>query len=218
MKTQLPRTTILLVDDHALFREGAARLLGVERDFDVVGRCGSVEEALGILRSTRVDLVLLDLDLGQERGFQFFKPARDGGFTGRVLIVAGVVSLFEARRLIHCGAAGVFLKQNPPNLLVEAMRTVMRGELYFDPALQGTLHSDSDSGSGSTPPPKALTSREQAVLSGVAEGLSNKEIAARVHVSEALVKATLQQLFDKNGVRTRSQLVRIALEQYSAQF
>jgi DNA-binding NarL/FixJ family response regulator len=218
MKAQLPRTTILLVDDHALFREGAARLLGVERDFDVVGRCGSVEEALGILRSTRVDLVLLDLDLGQERGFQFFKPARDGGFAGRVLIVAGVVSLFEARRLIHCGAAGVFLKQNPPNLLVEAMRTVMRGELYFDPALQGTLHSDSDSGSGSTPPPKALTSREQAVLSGVAEGLSNKEIAARVHVSEALVKATLQQLFDKNGVRTRSQLVRIALEQYSAQF
>jgi DNA-binding NarL/FixJ family response regulator len=173
-----------------------------------------VEEALGILRSTRVDLVLLDLDLGQERGFQFFKPALDGGFTGRVLVVAGVVSHFEARRLIHCGAAGVFLKQNPPNLLVEAMRTVMRGERYFDPLLQDTLHADS----GSMDPPKALTSREQAVLSGVAEGLSNKEIAARVHVSEALVKATLQQLFEKNGVRTRSQLVRIALEQYSNQF
>jgi len=214
MKAQLPRTKILLVDDHALFREGAARLLGVERDFDVVGRCGSVEEALGILRSTRVDLVLLDLDLGQQRGFQFFKPARDGGFTGRVLIVAGVVSLFEARRLIHCGAAGVFLKQNPPNLLVEAMRAVMRGHVYLDTAIEDCSHSNR----ASTNPPKALTSREQAVLSGVAEGLSNKEIAARVHVSEALVKATLQQLFDKNGVCTRSQLVRIALEQYSAQF
>jgi DNA-binding NarL/FixJ family response regulator len=94
------------------------------------------------------------------------------------------------------------------------MRTVMRGERYFDPLLQDTLHADS----GSMDPPKALTSREQAVLSGVAEGLSNKEIAARVHVSEALVKATLQQLFEKNGVRTRSQLVRIALEQYSNQF
>jgi len=214
MRANLPRTKILLVDDHALFREGAARLLGVERDFDVVGRCGSVEEALGVLRSTQVDLVLLDLDLGQERGFQFFKPAVDGGFTGRVLMVAAVVSLFEARRLIHCGAAGVFLKQSPPHLLVEAMRAVMRGQLYIDPALQDCLHAES----GLEEPPKALTSREQAVLSGVAEGLSNKEIAARVHVSEALVKATLQQLFDKNGVRTRSQLVRIALEQYSAQF
>jgi DNA-binding NarL/FixJ family response regulator len=214
MRANLLRTKILLVDDHALFREGAARLLGVERDFDVVGRCGSVEEALGVLRSTQVDLVLLDLDLGQERGFQFFKPAVDGGFTGRVLMVAAVVSLFEARRLIHCGAAGVFLKQSPPHLLVEAMRAVMRGQLYIDPALQDCLHAES----GLEEPPKALTSREQAVLSGVAEGLSNKEIAARVHVSEALVKATLQQLFDKNGVRTRSQLVRIALEQYSAQF
>ena len=214
MKAQLPRTTILLVDDHALFREGAARLLGVERDFYVVGRCGSVEEAFGILRSTQVDLVLLDLDLGQERGFQFFKPARDGGFTGRVLVVAAVVSLFEARRLIHCGAAGVFLKQNPPGLLVEAMRAVMRGQPYIDPALQDHLHPRS----ASTNAAQAFNSREQAVLSGVAEGLSNKEIAARVHVSEAVVKFTLQQLFDKNGVRTRSQLVRIALEQYSAQF
>jgi len=214
MKAQPRRTTILLVDDHALFREGAARLLGAERDFEVVGCCGSLEEALGILRSTKVDLVLLDLDLGRERGFQFFKPALDGGFAGRVLVVAAVVSHFEMRRLIHSGAAGIFLKQSPPNRLVEALRAVMRGQLYTDPALQDDLHSHSES----TNLKKALTSREQAVLSGVAEGLSNKEIAARVHVSEALVKAILQQLFDRNGVRTRSQLVRIALEQHSAQF
>jgi two-component system nitrate/nitrite response regulator NarL len=214
MKEQLPRTTILLIDDHALFREGVARLLSAERDFDVVGGCGSVEEALGILRSTEVDLVLLDLDLGQERGFKFFKPARDAGFTGRVLVVAAIVSHFEARRLIQCGAAGVFLKQSPPNLLVEAMRAVMRGHVYLDTAIEDCSHSNR----ASTNPPKALTSREQAVLTGVAEGLSNKEIAARVHVSESLVKFTLQQLFDKNGVRTRSQLVRIVLEQFSAQF
>ena len=87
----------------------------------------------------------------------------------------------------------------------------MSGKLYIDRALQDCLHLDS----GFKNSPNVLTSREQAVLSGVAEGLSNKEIAARVHVSEALVKAVLQQLFDKNGVRTRSQLVRIALEQYA---
>ena len=65
---------------------------------------------------------------------------------------------------------------------------------------------------------RPLNERERAVLGGVFEGLTNKEIAARVHISEALVKATLQQLFEKHGVRTRSQLVRIALEQYSHQF
>ena len=157
---------------------------------------------------------MLDLNLGQGRGFEFFKPARDGGFAGRVLVVAAVVSVFDARRLIHSGAAGVFLKQSPPNLLIEAMRAVMRGQLYVDPVLQDCFREES----GFKEPTKALTSREQAVLSGVAEGLSNKEIAARMYVSEALVKAALQQLFDKNGVRTRSQLVRIALEQYSAPF
>ena len=132
MEAQLPGTRILLVDDHALFREGAARLLDAERDLKVVGRCGSVDEALEILGSTGVDLVLLDVDLGRERGFQFFKPARDNGFGGRVLVVAAVLSVFEARRLMQAGAAGVFLKQNPPNLLVDAIRSVMDGQLYID--------------------------------------------------------------------------------------
>src|SRR6266849_3423536 len=209
MEAQLPGTRILLIDDHALFREGAARLLDAERDLKVVGRCGSVDEALEILGSTGVELVLLDVDLGKGRGFHFFKPAGENGFAGRVLVVAAVLSVFEARRLMEAGAAGVFLKQNPPNLLVDAIRSVMDGQLYIDPALQDYLRSDAEPRNS----PEALTGRQQAVLSAVVEGLANKEIAARVHISEALVKATLQQLFEKHGVRTRSQLVRIALEQ-----
>jgi DNA-binding NarL/FixJ family response regulator len=202
------KTRILLIDDHALFREGAARLLDAEPNLQVVGLCGSVEEALAILGSEQVDLVLLDLDLGKERGFRFFEPAREIGFTGRVMVVAGVVGLFEARRLVQSGAAGIFLKQNPPKLLVDAIRTVMAGTLFFDPALRDL----SDSSPGSTTSHDDLTSRDQAVWDGVVEGLTNKEIASRVHISEALVKVTLQQLFDRHGVRTRSQLVRIALE------
>jgi two-component system nitrate/nitrite response regulator NarL len=111
-------------------------------------------------------------------------------------------------------AGGIFLKLNPPNLLVNAIRAVMGGQVYIDPALQDGLRPHTEPQKG----PETLTGREQAVLTGVVEGLTNKEIAARVHISEALVKATLQQLFEKHSVRTRSQLVRIALEQYSAQF
>jgi DNA-binding NarL/FixJ family response regulator len=209
MSTKLSKTRILLVDDHALFREGAARLLDAEPDLEVAGRCGSVEEALAILNSARVDLVLLDVDLGKERGFQFFKPALEMGFRGRVLIVAGVVGIFEARRLIQSGANGILLKQSPPNVLVEAIRIIIGGAVYLDPALKDNLNADDASSESS----RELTSRDQAVWNGVVEGLSNKEIASRVHISEALVKVTLQQLFDKHGVRTRSQLVRIALEQ-----
>jgi DNA-binding NarL/FixJ family response regulator len=205
---------ILLVDDHTLFREGAARLLAAERDLDVVGQCGSVEEALKILTSIPVDLVVLDLDLGKERGFDFFRPARQSGFYGPILVVAAVVSPFEVRRLTHLSAAGIFLKQSSPPMLVEAIRGVMSGQRRIDPALQDLLAVPTER----NPSAELLTEREQSVLKGVFEGLSNKEIAARVHISEALVKATLQQLFEKNQVRTRSQLVRIALEQYSRQF
>ncbi len=113
MKALTSNTRVFLIDDHALFREGAARLLDSESDLEVAGSCGSVQEALAVLGSIKVDLVLLDVDLGKERGFDFFKPAREIGFSGRILVVAGVVSLFEARRLIQSGAAGIFLKQNP---------------------------------------------------------------------------------------------------------
>jgi DNA-binding NarL/FixJ family response regulator len=197
------------VDDHALFREGAARLLNAVPELEVVGSCGSVEEALRVLESTQIDVVLLDVDLRKERGFQFFKPAEEIGFKGRVLIVASLVGLFEARRLIQLGASGIFLKQNSPELLVEAIETIVKGEQYLDPSLGDNLYSDI----GTSQCREDLSSREMAVWSGVVEGLTNKEIASRVHISEPLVKITLQQLFDRHGVRTRSQLVRIALEQ-----
>jgi DNA-binding NarL/FixJ family response regulator len=213
MANQISPTRLLLLDDHALFREGAARLLNGEPDFQVVGSCGSIKEALAILSTTKVDVLLLDVDLGKERCFGFFKPARENGFSGKILVVAAVVSPFELRRLIQSGVAGVFLKQNTVNLLVDAIRSVMQCNTYIDPALQDHLRADAPL----TLLRGALTDRERAVLSGVCEGLANKEIAARVHISEALVKATLQQLFDKHGVRTRSQLVRVALEQYSEQ-
>jgi len=194
-----------------LFREGAARLLDAEPGLEVAGCCGSVEEALATLRVIEVDLVLLDVDLGKERGFQFFRPAREIGFQGRILVVAGVVGLFEARRLIQSGAAGIFLKQNPPKLLVDAIRTIMSGSIFYDPALRENLNA----GPAASTSHDELTSRDREVWNGVVEGLTNKEIASRVHISEALVKVTLQQLFEKHGVRTRSQLVRIALEQRS---
>ena len=205
---------ILLVDDHALFREGAARLLEREPGFEIAGCCASIEEALSILASSPVDLVLLDLDLGKERGFQFFEPARKMGFGGRIMIVAGVVGVFEARRLIQSGVAGIFLKQNPPDLLVSAIRSISEASIFIDPGLRERLAEQPGDSHGH----HDLSSRDREVWNGVVEGLTNKEIASRVHISEALVKVTLQQLFEKYGVRTRGQLVRIALEQQSNQF
>lgn len=203
---------ILLVDDHALFRESVARALREEPDFEIE-HCGSIQEALEILREKPVDIVLLDYDLGFERGSKFLPVAVRAGFAGRVLIVTAWVSDQEARRLIRQGVAGIFLKHNPLGTLAEAIRAVGSGGSWLDQrylrVLAGTepLPVETDS-------PKSLSERERKVLRYLLEGLTNKEIAIRLLVSETSVKTILQRLFLKSGVRTRSQLVRVALEQY----
>ena len=206
---------ILLVDDHALFRESVARLLQTEPDFEVVAHCESVEKGASILEQRRVDIVLLDFDFGQRDGRDFMRLARERGFDGRVLLVTAGVHEREAADLIRNGVSGVFMKHNSSALLTQAIRDVMAGKVWFEQELL----KDVINASASRPAAQSerFTQRERVVLSYVFEGLANKEIATRIGVSESSVKATLQQLFSKTGVRTRSQLVRITLEQYKNQ-
>jgi DNA-binding NarL/FixJ family response regulator len=205
---------ILLVDDHALFRESVARFLEGEPGFEVAGGCGTIEEARTLLREKQVDLVLLDFDLGQRDGVDFMRIAEEIGFRGKVLVVTAGVGEADAASLIRQGIVGIFPKHNSPVLLAEAIRAVMAGKVWFEPSqLQKIIEHAAFQKDDPTPSGK-LTERERQVLSFVLEGLANKEIAERLSVSESSVKATLQQLFAKTGVRTRSQLVRVALEQH----
>jgi DNA-binding NarL/FixJ family response regulator len=203
--------TVLLVDDHTLFRESVARMLGAEAGF-VVSDCGSVSQALASLRERKIDVVLLDFDLGTNDGIDFMREAKQLGFAGRVLVVTAGVEDHEAASLVESGVAGIFLKHNSAALLAQGIRDVAAGKAWFDSDL---LQVAIRGRAGPHPAPLAsLTQRERDVLSYVFEGLANKEISARLGVSESSVKATLQQLFSKTGVRTRSQLVRVALEQH----
>src|SRR5689334_6669044 len=204
------KTRILLVDDHALFRESVARVL----DQVDVDHCGSIRDALLRLAERTYDLVLLDHDLGAERASQFLPAARQAGFEGRVLVVTAWISENEARRLMRQGVAGIFLKQAPLQNLMESIRIVSAGGTYLDPSLQRI-------GERNLPQPElaapVFSDRQRKVLRQVLEGLSNKEIAWRLQISESYVKAILQGLFQKTGVRTRGQLVRVAFEQYEDQ-
>jgi DNA-binding NarL/FixJ family response regulator len=205
------RIRLLLLDDHVLFREGLSRLLASEPDFEMVGNCGTSAEALEVLKGSPVDIVLLDFDLGDDHGSQFIAAARHAGYPGKILMVTAGMDAAESSIALQLGASGIFLKHNSPVTLAKAIRLVASGEMWVD---QRVIHLMADGihrreGLGFQ---KVLTEREQQVLRGIFEGLSNKEIAARLGVSESAVKATLQQLFQKTRVRTRSQLVRIALE------
>jgi len=215
-KTAEQALHILLLDDHALFRESVSRLLSAEAGFDVVAHCGAIEEALQVLRRKPIDLILLDFDLGERDGREFLRMAREQGFKGKVLLVTAGIDAGATSQLIRSGISGVFRKHDSAALLAQGIRDVMAGKVWLEQEqVQTALRTESATPQSAGA--RQFTERERQVLSFVFEGLANKEIAARIGVSEGSVKSTLQQLFSKTGVRTRSQLVRIVLEQYRDQ-
>jgi DNA-binding NarL/FixJ family response regulator len=206
---------ILLVDDHGLFRESLSRLLESEPDFRIAGACATSAEALEVLRLEAVDIVLLDYDLGDENGLAFLEQAKRVRSRVRILMVTAGMTDQGTLRAFEAGSSGIFLKHSPPDELVEAIHKVMNGELWLDSRAIRSLVGGVRVKSEEQQSADSLTPRERAVLKAVFEGLSNKEIAAKLQISESSVKAALQQLFEKTGVRTRSQLVRIALEHHA---
>jgi two-component system, NarL family, nitrate/nitrite response regulator NarL len=203
----------LLIDDHALFRQSVAYSLAADPNL-CVEHCASIRDALTMLSQRSFDLVLLDHDLGAERASQFLPAARQIGYEGRVLVVTAWVSDTEARRLMRQGVNGIFLKQGELRELAAAIRAVAAGATWFDRSFAALGEDPSASPQAAAP---AFNERQRKVLRCVLEGLSNKEIAWRLQISESYVKAILQSLFQKTGVRTRGQLVRVAVEQYEDQ-
>jgi two-component system, NarL family, nitrate/nitrite response regulator NarL len=205
---------LFLLDDHALFREGLARLLEGQPGFVIAGKADSSRTALAQLGSAQADIVLLDVDLGADRALDFVRSARQQSFEGRILVVTAGVSDAEAIQLVQAGVAGILHKHNPPDALCDAIRRVAAGEVHLEPRYLRPLFSSMDE-TGDAPP--RLTTRELAIMRLVLRGLANKEIGADLNISESAVKAALRVIFDKVGVRTRSQLVKIAIEQYRDQ-
>src|ERR1700716_3538019 len=124
---------LLLVDDHAMFRESLARSLERETDFKIVGLCSSSSEAVPLLKRG-VDMVLLDVDLGAGRAMEFLEAARKAGYEGRVLIVTAGISGQEAVQLIHSGVAGIVHKQHSVQDLCNSIRKVAAGESCLETA------------------------------------------------------------------------------------
>ncbi len=206
---------ILLVDDHAMFREGIVRMLETEPDMKVVGQSGSVREALDMLAPSGATLVLLDVDLGTERALDFVVGAQKQGFTGKILIVTAGMSDLEAVQLVQAGVGGILHKHHSADVLCAAIRQTASGEVYLEKSYLGPLFRSVDRSRPTGRP--SLTERDKSVLRFVFQGLTNREIGEQLHISEGAVKASLRLVFDKLGVRTRAQLVKVALEQYKDQ-
>jgi two-component system nitrate/nitrite response regulator NarL len=207
---------LLVVDDHAMFREGLGGALEKEPDMTVVATCESAAQALARLESTRPTLVLLDFDLGSERALDFVLEAKRREFQGRILVLTAGVSDQEAIQLVRAGAHGIVHKHNTIQVLCGFIRQTANGEVCLEKDHLRPLFSTLDQSRTRTRPP--LTERDKSVLRYIFQGLPNKAMAERIGVSEGAIKGSMRQLFQKLGVRTRAQVVKVALEQYRDQF
>lgn len=206
---------LFLVDDHGMFREGLARVLEKEPDLKVVGQSASASEALTQLPASGAAMILLDVDLGTERAVDFVIGAKRQNFDGKILVLTAGVSGPEAVQLVQAGVAGILHKHHSTSVLCHTIRQVAAGEVCLEKDYLTHLFRTVDRTRGPVQP--KLTERDKTVLRFIFQGLTNKEIAARLEISEGAVKASLRQLFEKLNVRTRAQLVKIALEQYRDQ-
>ena len=214
--TQENRIRLLLLDDQALLRASLAHFLASEEDLTVVGECGTPTQALEMLQTAPVDVVLLDFAHAMEAGGGLISAAYRHGFEGRFLIVAETTEAKAAAFAIRIGASGIFLKSEAPHRLVLAIKVVATGGVWLEPRIVRLLAEESvgrfASASNGDGYASLLTDREQRVLHGILGGLTNRKIGENLGLSESSVKTAVQQLFYRAGVRTRGQLVRVALE------
>jgi two-component system, NarL family, nitrate/nitrite response regulator NarL len=207
------KVRILLLDDHTIFRQGLVNLLNNQPGLDLPLHCGSVGEALLGLAVVDPDVVLLDVDLGAESGIDFLAQARRNGFEGPVLVLTAGISRHEEQLLQNNGVSGILRKDVSIDELAARIREAA--------GIQAQNHFGIPGETGDALPgakrQKTLTSREIEVLRLIIEGHANKQIAHELECSESSVKGIIQQLFNKSGTRTRSQLVRATLEQYRDQ-
>lgn len=203
---------IYLLDDHGLFREGLRRLLDADERFIIAGQNGDPARALEDLGTMPVDVLILDYDLGSENALTLLEPLRKMNFPGKTLIVTAGLPDKDALALIKGGISGIFHKQESPEDLQRAIVEVAQGRVLIDQQYLQSLVA-------AVQPQESprFTERERTTMRYLLQGLANKEIAANLNISESAVKATLQQLFSKTGVRTRSQLVLLAIEKYRDQ-
>ena len=201
---------VVLFDEHDLLRASLAHLLASQAGLEIVA-CGNLAKALDILGTSPVEIVLLDFDHDVRRAHHFLTASREAGYSGSFLIIAADGEVRAAAAALKLGASGIFLKSGAPERLIHAIKVVANGETWIDPKVVQLL-ADQLANEQPNSHETTLPDREQQVLRGILAGLTNRKIGENMGLSESSVKNIVQRLFSKAGVKTRTQLVRVALQ------
>lgn len=210
---------ILLVDDHAIIRAGLRMLIESRPGFQMIGECGNQAEALSLAQSEHPDIILLDLDLGQENGLDFLDELlKVTKGRSRVIVLTGDRDPRKHARAVRLGALGVVLKDRAPEVLLLAVEKVMGGETWLEPHIMASALNDLwKSRQPESVDPEAekiasLTDRERQVIVLVAKGFKNQKIGETLFISEPTVRRHLGTIFAKLDVTDRLELLVYAIE------
>ncbi|RQD72255.1 MAG: DNA-binding response regulator [Tindallia sp. MSAO_Bac2] len=200
---------VMIVDDHALIRQGLMKVLSLDPAIQVVTEAEDGGEAIEKALSMELDVILMDINMPQINGIMAVKKIRER--MPDMAIIALTIHDQEEYlvELIQCGVSGYVLKDVRPDELITAIKKVANGESFIPAALTGKIFKELSrlTGGSKQPDPDMLTPRELEVLQEVANGLSNKEIAGKLFISEKTVKNHLTNIFQKCNVSDRTSAV-----------
>lgn len=210
--------SILIADDHPIFRDGLRRLLEAEPGLKVIGEACDGAEAVKMARELKPDILLLDLAMPRHPGLEALRDLSSGQQSVRVILLTAAAEKQQIVEALQLGARGVVLKDSATQLLLKSIYTVMSGEYWVgresvSNLVQYLRSLVQSSGEEARQKKFGLTPRELEIVSAVVAGYANKEIAEYFKISEDTVKHHLSNIFDKLGVSTRLELALFAVNQ-----
>ena len=209
--------TILIVDDHALLRQGIRKVLEFESDLSVIGEAGDGEEAVKMALELKPDVVLLDVNMPKKNGLEVTKELRQLNSSSKIVLLTIHDDEHYVIEVIKAGATGYLLKDIDPGMLIKAIRSVHGGDSFIYPTLARRLFYDAGPSDKPSEPVRvrgsqdSLTVREVEVIKLIGQGLSNQEMAQKLYLSEKTVKNHLTNIFRKINVSDRTQAVIYAI-------
>ncbi|MFZ4795817.1 MAG: response regulator [Blastocatellia bacterium] len=202
------RTTVLLVDDHAVVRQGFRMILSAEPDFEVIGEAANGREAIAQAELLYPDIVLMDVSMPELNGIEATRRIVAISPRTRILALSMHRDSVYVREILRAGASGYLLKEAGDQDLLAAVRAVAQGQGYLSPAVSDAVLSDYRK--HVTDPIDLLTTREREVLQMIAEGKTNKEIATALVLSTYTVESHRGRIMEKLNLHSAGELVRFA--------
>lgn len=209
--TERGETRIVIADDHPIFRDGLKRLLESEPGFRVVGECADGVQAVALVATLQPDILLLDVSMPNGGGLSAL--AELTATPSRVILLTAAIDSRDVLQAIKLGAKGLVLKEAATRQLIDGIHRVLDGKFVMDADITDDLAAAIQRQESRSSARYGLTAREREIVAAIAAGETNKDIAARLSISQQTVKHHLTNIFDKTGISTRLELALLAIRE-----